>query len=583
VLTVKDTSPEVIFTGSDISVKANAEETLLSCIRRAGLAVDSTCNGRGVCGKCRVTVHGEMTPPDEKELALLAGLPADVRLACMTRVLGKVSVTLDDRWTRLSSVEAMLGEQGAPDSPVKRIALQEVEPRSSRPYAEEFSGRVAGPSVLNKIATWDRTKSTASGVAFGNEMLDVRFGDEPLLGAAVDLGTTTLSLYVFNLETGELVGKSSALNPQTAYGGDVITRIGYCRHTPDGVRVLAAAVTKELQAMMDEALGPNSMQDQVYLMTVAGNSTMLHLLVRVQPLSLALAPFRPVFLRSLVLSGEESGMPINPLGRCILLPGASAYVGADIVAGLIPIGYERRTGLTLFIDIGTNGEMVLVEGPDRLLGTSCAVGPALEGMNISCGCRAVPGAIDSFNLDDRSAPTFTTIGAAPPIGICGSGLIDLVAVLVQEGIISPSGAFNREAGSPLSARLDGDRYHVTETVVLTQKDVRQVQLAKGAVWSGIMTLLQEAGHAVTDLDEIIVAGSFGYHLKGENLRSIGLLPKEFTGKVSFAGNSSLSGASMALLNQHVWEDMEQIPARMNILELGSNPAFRSHFLESLHF
>jgi uncharacterized 2Fe-2S/4Fe-4S cluster protein (DUF4445 family) len=258
-------------------------------------------------------------------------------------------------------------------------------------------------------------------------------------------------------------------------------------------------------------------------------------------------------------------------------------VGADIVAGLVSIGYERRTDLTLFIDIGTNGEMVLMEGPDRLLGTSCAVGPALEGMNISCGCRAVPGAIDSFNLDDRSAPTFTTIGASPPIGICGSGLIDLVAVLVQEGIVSPSGAFNREAGSRLSDRLDGDRYQVTDTVVLTQKDVRQVQLAKGAVWSGIMTLLQEAGHSVNDLEEIIVAGSFGYHLKGENLREIGLLPKEFAGKVSFAGNSSLSGASMALLNQHVWHDMEKIPARMNILELGSSPAFRSHFLESLHF
>jgi uncharacterized 2Fe-2S/4Fe-4S cluster protein (DUF4445 family) len=274
---------------------------------------------------------------------------------------------------------------------------------------------------------------------------------------------------------------------------------------------------------------------------------------------------------------------MNPLGRCILLPGASAYIGADIIAGLVAINYESKTGLTLFIDIGTNGEMVLMDGPDSLLGTSCAVGPALEGMNISCGCRAVPGAVDSFAFNDDLLPDFTTIGGLPAVGICGSGLIELTAALLTAGLISPSGAFNPEATDSLTSRMKDDRYHLTDDVFLTQRDVRQVQLAKGAVLSGILTLMKEAGHSVGDLEEIVIAGSFGYHLNEDSLRRIGLLPQDFRGKVSFVGNSCLSGASMALLNREVLRNMSNIASCIKVVELGSHPAFRSNFISSLQF
>ncbi len=574
---------EVSFVGRDASVDAEPGETLMSCIRRAGLAIESTCNGRGVCGKCRVTVQGALHEPDDTERGHLIGLAPDVRLACRAQVLGNVLVTLNDDWTRLQSVCGTQEIITRLDSPVTRVVLPEIEPRSSRPYAEAVPFRVDDPRVLNKIVSWELSHDKHCGVAFADELLDLCALQEPLLGAAVDMGTTSLSLNLFDLETGALLGRSSALNPQTAYGGDVITRINYCRREADGLETLAAAVITELGTMLDEALGQRFTRDQVYLMTVAGNTTMLHILARVQPLSLGLFPFRPAFLAPLVLSADRTRLPMHPQGCCILLPAASAYVGADILAGLAAIGYRDFNRPTLFIDIGTNGEMVLIEGPDRMLGTSCAVGPALEGMNISCGCRAIPGAVDSFAFDDNFCPRSTTIADLPPRGICGSGIVDLTAALVTSGLIAPSGAFNPHADGRLTARLKDARFHLSDHVFFTQKDVRHVQFAKAAVVSGILTLLAEAGRSIEELEEIIIAGAFGYHLNPENLKLIGLVPKEFEGHLRYCGNSSLSGASLALLNRGVLNDLSRIPQCLRVVELASHPDFRARFISGLQF
>ncbi len=310
---------------------------------------------------------------------------------------------------------------------------------------------------------------------------------------------------------------------------------------------------------------------------------MLHILAGVNPLSLALAPFRPVFLKPLVLEAERFDLPIARQGRLVLLPGASAYIGADIIGGLAAIDYRSRPPCTLFIDIGTNGEIVLIENSDRLIGTSCAMGPALEGMNISRGCRAVPGAIDTVTAGDDMELQFTTIGDLPPIGICGSGLVDLVAALLSTGAIAPGGAFNRNAGGRVSHRLRGDRYYLTEDVFLSQKDIRQVQLAKSAAISAILTLLGEAGRSVSDLEQIMVAGSFGYHLNPESLKRIGLLPENYSGPVTFVGNSSLSGASLVVRNREMLNDMEQLASAIRVLELGAHPGFGGKFISMLDF
>ncbi|MCA1959642.1 MAG: ASKHA domain-containing protein [Desulfomonile sp.] len=574
---------EVVFIGRDLTIEAEPEETLLSCIRRAGFGVESTCNGRGACGACKVTAHGELTPPDDKEQEHLIGRPHDVRLACMARVVGRVRVSLSEDWTRLKAVFGVEDRTVRVDSPLKRIQLPQPDAGSALPYAEILSIQTNDPQVLNRIATWDWRNAQAFGAVFRGELLDVVPDGVPLLGAAVDVGTTSLSLSLFDLESGELVGRNSSLNPQTAYGGDVITRITYCRQEPDGLSTLRHALTQKLGEMLDEALGPDHSREQVYLMTVAANTTMLHILAGVEPLSLALAPFRPVFLKSLALTGEQSGLPIHPRGRAILLPGVSAYIGADIIAGLAAIDYRSRGRVTLFIDMGTNGEIVLIQTPDRMIAASCAMGPALEGMNISCGCRAIPGAIDSFALDDDLSPRFTTIGRLPAAGICGSGLIDLVASLYAAGLIQPGGAFNPNGDRRLKARMNDDRFHLTDNVFLTQQDIRQVQLAKGAVMSGTLMVLEDAGLTSGDVEEIIVAGAFGYHLDPGNLKRIGLLPHDYRGPVSFVGNSSLTGACFALLNEQIMKEIEEIPAAVRVLELSSHPGFSSRFIANLSF
>lgn len=576
-------SPKVVFANRGLTLEADRQETLLSCLRRAGLGVESTCDGRGICGMCRVTAHGDLTPPDEKERQHLAGLPPDVRLACMARVLGQVEVTLSDNWTQLRTVWGEERRSVPTASVVKRITLPEIPQGSSRPYAETLSVRALDPMVLNKISTWDFRKALWSGVVFEDELINIVSQSKPLLGAAVDVGTTSLSLSLFDLERGELLGRSSGLNPQTAYGGDVVTRMAYCRREPDGLSTLRSEVTQKLGSMLDDALGQDYCREDVCLVSVAANTTMLHILAGVQPASLGLVPFRPIFLNSLILTGEQSDLSIHPRGRVILLPGASAYIGADIVAGLAAIDYRSLGRVTLFIDMGTNGEIVLIQGPDRITSASCAMGPALEGMNISCGCRAVPGAIDSFSLDDDHVPRFTTIEGLRPVGICGSAMIDLVASLCEAELILPGGAFNPKADKRLATRVRENCYHITDNVFLSQSDVRQVQLAKGALMAGVMTVLEEACITFGDVEQIHVAGAFGYHLNPDNLIRIGLFPQECRGIVSFVGNSSLTGASLALLNSDMMSEIEKIPANLKVVELSSHPEFSRRFLSNLSF
>jgi uncharacterized 2Fe-2S/4Fe-4S cluster protein (DUF4445 family) len=574
--------PQVSFNGHKFTLEAERGETLLSCIRRGGLKAESTCGGRGVCGKCRVTAQGELSPPDDDERRVLEGLPAEVRLACRARVAGDVSISLDDSWTRLKAASGFDFREVALDSPVKRVVLPE-KGSAAAPYVETLPFGVFDPRLLNKIAGWDANNGKPSAILFENEAIDVRFDTAPLLGASVDVGTTSLSLCLFDLETGQSLGCGSALNPQTAYGGDVITRIDYCRKEREGLSVLRSALIEQLGAMLDETLGQDLSRDQVYLMSVAANSTMLHILAGVNPVSLALAPFRPVFLKPLVVEAEPFGLPIAPRGRLLLLPGAAAYVGADIIGGLAAIDYRSMPPCTLFIDIGTNGEIVLIENSERLVATSCAMGPALEGMNISCGCRAIPGAIDTVSVGEDRELRFTTIGDLPPIGICGSGLVDLVAALLSTGAITPGGAFSPDRSAKFGDRLRAQRYYLTEDVFLSQKDIRQVQLAKGAAITGILTLLAEAGRSVSDLEQIVVAGSFGYHLNPESLKRIGLLPENYSGPMTFVGNSSLSGASLVVRNRDMLNDMERLASRIRVLELGSHPGFSRKFISMLDF
>jgi len=360
-----------------------------------------------------------------------------------------------------------------------------------------------------------------------------------------------------------------------------LSRISYCMENSPGVTQLQETILETLNELMRDLTGSAGRAERIYQVVIAGNTTMLHFVLGVYPGSIAKAPYRPTFLEQVGLKAREVGLQICPEGNVTLLPSASGYVGADILAGVVATGFDQKDYPAIFLDIGTNGEIVAnLEG--RLIATSTAAGPALEGMNISCGCRAEEGAIDTFFIDHYEFH-YTTIGAASPKGICGSGLLDITAAMVKHKIILTSGRFNPNLDSRLKGRVRDKKFYLSDELYISQTDIRQIQLAKGAIAAGVTLLLEEAGIPLEAIEEAVIAGAFGYHINPESIREIGLLPKGLMAKITFVGNSSAEGARLALLNQGVMTRINQLKGKIEVLELSLNPLFQDYFVKALSF
>jgi uncharacterized 2Fe-2S/4Fe-4S cluster protein (DUF4445 family) len=330
-------------------------------------------------------------------------------------------------------------------------------------------------------------------------------------------------------------------------------------------------------------------REQIYEAVLSGNTTMLHLAVGADPRSLGRYPYTPLIRGGDSRPAVRIGLEIAAGGQVYLPPVFDAYVGADITSGVLATALDQLRGVTLFVDVGTNGEMILaVDG--QLHATSTAAGPAFEGMNIACGMRAAEGAIEVFSIDDDGQVEIRTIGQAPPVGICGSGLIDVVGELVAHGVIEKSGRFTKTRehlpaalGERLIAREGKPAFDLGGGITLSQKDVRQVQLAKGAVRAGIDTLLRLGEMTPEDVDRVLIAGSFGYHLRPQNLIYLGLLPAAFAGKIEFVGNTSKTGAQAFLLDRVAREEMARVVEATPTADLAHAPNFEQTFVEALAF
>jgi len=381
------------------------------------------------------------------------------------------------------------------------------------------------------------------------------------LGVAIDIGTSTLAFYLVNLITGSLEQTKGVINPQVKFGADVISRIQHCSGE-NGLKELQSeivgVINDELKIFAKKAgVG----HDQIVKITVAGNTTMLHLLLGVDPTSIAMAPFTPVFTDAKVLEADDIGIEANHKAELHILPSISGYVGADIVAGLASIAPPEEIKSYLFIDIGTNGEMALVT-PDKILCCSTAAGPAFEGANISCGMGAFAGAITSFTGKNN----FSTIANEPAIGICGSGLIDIVSFLVVNKQVSEDGLLNRE--------FNIFRNEITNQLVsISQQDIREVQLAKAAILAGINIMVKTAGLEYEQLDALFLAGGFGNYINTESAVNIGLIPKTLKDKVISIGNTSGTGASLALKSQIFQANIDHVLEKAEYIELSTHEDF----------
>ncbi len=510
-----------------LSFEASAGERLLDALRRAGLELDTPCGGKGTCHKCGVEIEGQ-----------------GMVLACRYHVEHDIELRLPAAGKHL-----ILESREAELKPVK---LQ-----SGLSIARAGAGRVVSYEG-KKLASQPDGGDT---------------GKPSLLGIAVDIGTTTVVVYLEDLAAYALVDAASFLNPQSQHGSDVISRIHHVIEDPSGLDRLKSLIIGGINSAIEELCSRNTLEPgNLYKATVVGNTTMLHLLCGVNPSSIAFAPFMPAFVEAKTLTSKEIGLSANRAAVVKILPSISGYVGADVMAGIAATPIPQSDSLSLYIDIGTNGEMA-IGNRERILCCSTAAGPAFEGARIRCGTGGIEGAINHY-----SAGTYSTIGGGAPVGICGSGLVDIVATLVRDSVIDMSGYMEKDFVVERKDRTASGR-----DIVLAPSDVREVQLAKAAIRAGIEILMKEAAASYSSVERVYLAGAFGNYMNVDSAAAIGLLPAALAGKVVQAGNSAGKGARLALRSLEFEEEVRRLVECSSYIELSMRGDFNDAYVNAMMF
>ncbi len=595
------------------SVTVPAGPSVFDAASWNGIAIDSTCGGHGTCKKCRVRVTSGEVPPSR--LDFRAFTPDEIaegwRLACMIKPQVDLSVDVPPLVTRPKAATVGVGRQVILRPAVQKRYLELEEPSLSdqRTDIDRIIQAIddievdAGLEVLRVIPRALREgffKVTA--VIVDRELIDVQPGDttDKRYGIAFDLGTTTVVATLLDLNTGTPVSVASMLNKQQPFGADVISRISATMMDPDALQRLRTLAQDTLSELTLEVCTEGGVDPRdVYEVALAGNATMTQLVLGIDPEPLGVAPFIMASHEYPDVRASELGLAIHPLAPAVIMPSLGAYVGGDIISGALASGMDRDKRLRLFVDVGTNCEIVLGDG-ERLLATAAPAGPAFEAASIKCGMRAAAGAIEIVKITNGSL-TLGTIEDAPAVGICGSGLVDACAALVSAGLLESSGRFvsdqvAAEVAPGLADRLvlrDKERVFVlewgdtvgdpTDAIFLSQRDVRELQFAKAAIATGWALLLEEFGVAEGDVQQVLLAGSFGSYLSPASAVKIGLVPKLPVMRIVSAGNVAGEGAKMALLSVQERHGAGALLDEIRYVELSDREDFNDKFIERLAF
>ncbi|NLE76947.1 MAG: DUF4445 domain-containing protein [Chloroflexi bacterium] len=573
--------------------------TLLDAARSLGVDLASICGGHGTCGHCRVqVVAGQVSPlsPREAERLSAAEKAQGLRLACLAKPLSACRVHVPpESLTALQRTQVEGLEVSVEVAPsVHRQSVTIAPPtledlRGDDERLHEAVGAAVGSLTVARWAspTLRRLGWQAAVTRRGQEVIHVAEVDAPWLGLAVDVGTTKVAAYLVDLTSGRALAAKGAMNPQIAYGEDVIARLMYAGKGDDEAARMQTLVADGLNRLAADACSELGVQpSDVVEAVVVGNTAIHHLFLGLPVQQLAAAPYVPAVRGAVDVPGRDLGLCLAPGAYVHLLPNIAGYVGADHVAMLLAVDLAHRTHTALAIDIGTNTEMCLIHR-GHMTSLSCASGPAFEGAHIKFGMRAAPGAIERVRIADGGV-AYKTIGDEPAVGICGSGLLDVVAHLRMSGRLDAKGRL----GGPDVQEMDGERAFIIapaatagqgRAVAVTQHDIRELQLAKGAIRSGIETLLQDAQIAAADVDEVIIAGAFGTYIDVDNAMTIGLLPRLPLERVSQVGNAAGAGARLALVSQAKRQEAQEVAARVRYLELARAPRFMRNFAEGMSF
>ena len=602
------------FEPSGITVRVPPGVTVFDAASWNGIAIDSTCGGHGTCKKCRVRIEDGGVPATSLDARAFS--PAELeqgwRLACRAEAAADLSIEVPPLVTRPKAATVGVGRQVILHPVLQKRYVEVEEPAldDQRSDFQRLQDAIddlelrADPAALRRLPHVLRAADfRVTAVVVDDLLIDVEPGDttEALYAIAFDLGTTTVVATLLDITTGTPVAVRSMLNKQQPFGADVISRISATMLDPDALSRLRALSAETLQQLAQEVCEHGAIElSQVYEVALAGNATMTALALGVDPAPLGVAPFIMATRSYPEMPAAELGLELHPRAQATVFPALGAYVGGDVVAGLLASGMTRDRRLRLFIDVGTNCEVALgsVEG---VVCTAAPAGPAFEAAQIACGMRAAEGAVEVVRLTDEGVE-LGVIGDAEPAGICGSGLVDAVAELIRVGLLDGSGRLvdaEEAAGiapqlaSRFTTRDDGTRVFVlhqpggdgdTEgAVYLSQRDVRELQFAKAAIATGWRLLVEELGIAEDEIQQVLLAGSFGSYLSPASAVRIGLVPRLALPRIVSAGNVAGEGAKMALLSLQERHAAEGMLDQVRYIELSDRPDFNDRFVEELAF
>lgn len=581
--------------------------SLLDIIQSNNLGMESPCGGKGLCGKCKIQVlDGDINEFSKEELKFLSKeeIEDNIRLGCLVYPKGDLSVKFLENKNKNHKILAdgympYFKKDPLLSKSVYDVKLPTLENNSS--YEDIVSEVInndlnSNYEILKEIANlFEKDKFT--GVYLDNQLIGVEVGDtlNDLYSIAVDIGTTTVVCSLIDIKNQIEISSESEINPQKEYGLDVLSRINFIKTKENGLEILNKSIINCLNKLINDLCKKNNIKkENIYEVSIAANTTMMHILLNVNPISIGKSPYSPVFVKSKSIASKDLGIDISGFGRVYLLPGVSSYIGADIVSGVCVCDLKNKDKNVLFIDIGTNGEMVLSKNGE-MVSCSCAAGPALEGMNISCGMRAGDGAIENIKIEENIK--IKVIGDIEPLGICGSGIVDAISELATSKLIGKTGRISKKEAIEVDDNLSHLSEHIVDEnkkrkfiltrkpneIAITQEDIRQVQLAKGAILSGIYALADQVDIKIEDLDEVIIAGQFGKHLSIESLVGVGIIPKELKDKIKYIGNSSKTGAIMSLLSKDIRKNMDLIAKEIDYFELSTKENYERLFTDCLKF
>jgi uncharacterized 2Fe-2S/4Fe-4S cluster protein (DUF4445 family) len=605
---------KLIFLPQGKEIDVDGHMSILQLAQKIGLPLQSTCGGKKKCGKCKVVVEEAdalLSPPSDHEQEILGELiKKGYRLACDTVLATGARVQVPEE--SLIRRQVILTSHTEYTYPVRlRPKVKQYYVEVSRPTIDDVTAdreRVLSalketfglrhltmdPAALRALP--DLLRSGEQGLVAvirdKREIIGLQKGvEERLFGIAFDMGTTTVVGYVMDLHSGERISVVSAINPQIPHGDDVISRISFCQQEPGGLEKLRSDMVQCLNKLITEASSHAGINpSQIVEMTVAGNTAMHHFFLGLDPQYLTMAPYTPVLTDAQDVKAQDLRIKIGPSAYVHLLPLKAGFVGSDAVACILATGIHRKKATTLLIDLGTNGE-ILLGNKERLLCCSTAAGPAFEGGHVMWGMRAATGAIERVRIDPTTFDvTLKTIDGAHPIGICGSGIISAVAEMIRAGIVLGKGNFKESIQSSRLRQGDAGWEFVLawsheagaeQDIVVTQKDVAELQMAKSAIYAGATLLMEIFG--AESIQKVLLAGAGGNYVDPLDAGTIDLFPSGTTAKVIGVGNAAGHGSCLALLDKYKRKEAERIAKKAQYIELAATERFQELFVSSMFF